>query len=307
MALVMMAMLFMLTERLQMKDQCPLLSCADVERMLAAFLPRRDTSVEQVFSHMETKNSIRVLTSVNGDSSDVNQKIIPSLAEIVELQFSEDSKSLAAAGSDCRVHIFDSQTGHEAYESLVQDKRVTMIRFSRDGQKLLTVAGDEVRLWDVRTAIELLPVLRHPETVRQVEWTADEKFVVTRFGQQIAVWQVGFDLPANEKGWRELDGLISAVSGYEIDPHEPPRKGLPPGCSLENIRDGKPTTAIVDWLANSDHLVQKISPEIRQTRTQYFEALLRTNSDGQVSRNRKEAEWLASGEPTFEAMLRQAN
>jgi hypothetical protein len=48
MALVMMAMLFMLTERLRMKDQCPLLSCADIERLLAAFLPRRDASPEQV-------------------------------------------------------------------------------------------------------------------------------------------------------------------------------------------------------------------------------------------------------------------
>jgi SRSO17 transposase len=59
MALVMMAMLFMLTERLQMKDQCPLLSCADVERLLAAFLPRRDASVEQVFSHMTRRHEMR--------------------------------------------------------------------------------------------------------------------------------------------------------------------------------------------------------------------------------------------------------
>jgi SRSO17 transposase len=59
MALVMMAMLFMLTERLQMKDQCPLLSCADVERLLAAFLPRKDASVEQVFSHMTRRHEMR--------------------------------------------------------------------------------------------------------------------------------------------------------------------------------------------------------------------------------------------------------
>jgi hypothetical protein len=52
MALVMMAMLFMLTERLRMKDQRPLLSCADIERLLAAFLPRRDANPEQVLSHM---------------------------------------------------------------------------------------------------------------------------------------------------------------------------------------------------------------------------------------------------------------
>jgi SRSO17 transposase len=59
MALVMMAMLFMLTERLQMKEQCPLLSCADIEKLLAAFLPRRDVSVEQVFSHMKRRHEMR--------------------------------------------------------------------------------------------------------------------------------------------------------------------------------------------------------------------------------------------------------
>ena len=59
MALVMMAMLFMLTERLRMKDQCPLLSCADIQRLLAAFLPRRDASPEQVLSHMNRRHEMR--------------------------------------------------------------------------------------------------------------------------------------------------------------------------------------------------------------------------------------------------------
>jgi SRSO17 transposase len=59
MALVMMAMLFMLSERLHMKEQCPLLSCADIERLLAAFLPRRDASPEQVLSHMSRRHEMR--------------------------------------------------------------------------------------------------------------------------------------------------------------------------------------------------------------------------------------------------------
>ena len=59
MALVMMAMLFMLTEKLQMKDKCPLLSCADIEKLLAAFLPRRDASSEQVYSHMNRRHEMR--------------------------------------------------------------------------------------------------------------------------------------------------------------------------------------------------------------------------------------------------------
>jgi SRSO17 transposase len=59
MALVMMAMLFMLTERLRMKDNCPMLSCADIEKLLAAFLPRKDASPEQVYIHMKRRHEMR--------------------------------------------------------------------------------------------------------------------------------------------------------------------------------------------------------------------------------------------------------
>jgi SRSO17 transposase len=40
-ALVMMAMLFLLRERRRHEGALPLLSCADVEELLAEFLPRR--------------------------------------------------------------------------------------------------------------------------------------------------------------------------------------------------------------------------------------------------------------------------
>jgi hypothetical protein len=59
MALVMMAMLFMLSEKLRMQEQCPLLSCADIERLLAAFLPQRDARPEQVLSHMNRRHEMR--------------------------------------------------------------------------------------------------------------------------------------------------------------------------------------------------------------------------------------------------------
>ena len=44
MALVMMAMLFMLTLRMQHIDTYPLLSCSDIEELLCRFLPRRNVT-----------------------------------------------------------------------------------------------------------------------------------------------------------------------------------------------------------------------------------------------------------------------
>jgi SRSO17 transposase len=59
MALVMMAMLFMLEERLLHKEEYPLLSCSDIEILLAHFLPRRDVTVEEVVRQMETRHRAR--------------------------------------------------------------------------------------------------------------------------------------------------------------------------------------------------------------------------------------------------------
>jgi len=59
MALVMMAMLFMLSERIHHKDTYPLLSCADIEDLLARFLPRRDVTGEEVIFQLEERHRQR--------------------------------------------------------------------------------------------------------------------------------------------------------------------------------------------------------------------------------------------------------
>jgi SRSO17 transposase len=56
MALVMMAMLFMLTEKINHKDTHPLLTCADIEELLAHFLPRRDVTEEEVISQLKQRH-----------------------------------------------------------------------------------------------------------------------------------------------------------------------------------------------------------------------------------------------------------
>jgi SRSO17 transposase len=59
MALVMMAMLFMLEERLLHQQSHPLLSCSDIEVLLAHFLPRRDATMEEVVRQMEARHQAR--------------------------------------------------------------------------------------------------------------------------------------------------------------------------------------------------------------------------------------------------------
>lgn len=59
MTLVAMAMLFMLEERTRQQDPYPLLSCADIESLLAEFLPRRSRDPEELIRQMETRHCKR--------------------------------------------------------------------------------------------------------------------------------------------------------------------------------------------------------------------------------------------------------
>lgn len=59
MTMVMMAMLFMLETRLANRPSHPLLSCPDIVDLLSHFLPRKDISVEEVLSQMETRHRQR--------------------------------------------------------------------------------------------------------------------------------------------------------------------------------------------------------------------------------------------------------
>jgi SRSO17 transposase len=59
MALVMMALLFMLKEKVATKEDIPLLSCADIEVLLAHFLPSRDISSAEIIRQMEVRHNQR--------------------------------------------------------------------------------------------------------------------------------------------------------------------------------------------------------------------------------------------------------
>lgn len=59
MALVMMAMLFMLEEKLLHKKKYPLLSCSDIEVLLSHFLARRDVTVNEVVCQMKARHRAR--------------------------------------------------------------------------------------------------------------------------------------------------------------------------------------------------------------------------------------------------------
>lgn len=65
MALVMMALLFITKHRMLHQEEHPLLSCHDIKLFLAFFLPKRQTSVQEILRQMEARHQKRRAASQN--------------------------------------------------------------------------------------------------------------------------------------------------------------------------------------------------------------------------------------------------
>lgn len=59
MALVMMALLFLLQQRHKCRDEHPLLNCRDLKILLAHILPSRDASLEEIIQLMNQRHQRR--------------------------------------------------------------------------------------------------------------------------------------------------------------------------------------------------------------------------------------------------------
>ena len=84
MALVMMAMLFMLKQRIEHQDELPLLSCSDIETLLAHFLPRRDVGVEEVIRQMEVRHQKRQASIVFAYAKQQLERITPPVGNVTK-------------------------------------------------------------------------------------------------------------------------------------------------------------------------------------------------------------------------------
>ena len=75
MALSMMAMLFMLEERLLCIGECPVLSCKDVRILLCYFLPRRDTTLEEILRQIKIRHKKRLASVKSAYKRQENQAV----------------------------------------------------------------------------------------------------------------------------------------------------------------------------------------------------------------------------------------
>jgi WD40 repeat protein len=136
--------------------------------------------------------------------------------------FAADGKTLATAGWDGTVRLWDTASGQERRRFPGPVTGLEAVAFAADGRTLAAGGQDgTVRLWDARTGNEAGPPGRNDNAVRSLAFAPDGKTVVTSGGDGIRLWEAATGrlvrhVPAD--GWTTVlgpapDGRLLCGSG----------------------------------------------------------------------------------------------
>jgi WD40 repeat protein len=108
--------------------------------------------------------------------------------------FSPDSKTLASAGDDRTVRLWDPNTGRQKAVLRGHQSLVSCLAYSPDGKRLATGSSDEsatVKLWDAATGDEIATLWGHTRPVYALAFAPDGKTLATAGRDRVVrLWDV---------------------------------------------------------------------------------------------------------------------
>ena len=142
---------------------------------------------------------------------------------VADLKWSPDGKTIASAGDDGTLRLWDLGTGNEIRNLKVSDRMVRSVVWSSDGQKVAAISDATIRIWDAAAGQELR-MLRLPEgaSADKLVWMEDERLMASAgevgFAKTTEIWAVDSGRLLAVEPWPVAvlspDGkLIASVTG----------------------------------------------------------------------------------------------
>lgn len=105
--------------------------------------------------------------------------------EVLDANMDPQGRTLALAGADGFLHVFDVAKRREAYPPLPHEAAVRRVQFSRDGSRLISItrSGDPelsvAHVWDAHSGNSLVGPISHPSWLDDAEFSPDGRWFLT--------------------------------------------------------------------------------------------------------------------------------
>jgi WD40 repeat protein/serine/threonine protein kinase len=111
------------------------------------------------------------------------------------LDFTRDGKTLATAGWDGAVRLWDAEEGTPLLTIDVHDGWVSDVKFSPDGNRIASCGADQtLRIWDRQTGRALLTLHGHAMHVNEVSFSPDGKWIASASEDRtVKIWDATTD------------------------------------------------------------------------------------------------------------------
>lgn len=182
--------------------------------------------------------------------------ILPHQGEVIDTVFSPDGRLVGTASRDRTAVIWDAHTGMPRSRSLMHNQGVRNLRFSRDGQQLLTLDFRGPRLWDVATGHPLTVQLPHEimggtgfqHSSGRADLTPDGRTILVVCDcAEARLWKISIP-PKGAPAW--FPELLEAVAGQRFAEGAELPEAVPPDRFLlleRQLRDSRETDYYTQW------------------------------------------------------------